>query len=270
MTDERRSRGSVDLDYRSYLDLDTLLDLQKPRTQPAEHDEMLFIVIHQVFELWFKQMLHELDKIKDDFAHGRLFPALHTFKRVRMILKTVVGQLDVLETMTPLSFLAFRERLDTASGFQSSQFRELEFVLGNKRSGMLKYQAETGELRARVERRLSEPSIVDAFYDFLAHHGVPIPDDVRAKAADEPTRPSPALQHELLRLYRERPEMSILFESMMDVDEGLQEWRYRHVKIAERTIGNKRGTGGSLGVEFLKRSLFQPVFPDLWAIRHEM
>ncbi|HVQ35556.1 MAG TPA: tryptophan 2,3-dioxygenase family protein [Candidatus Bathyarchaeia archaeon] len=258
-----------DLTYASYLHIDRLLSLQEPRSKPAEHDEMLFIVIHQVFELWFKEVLHEVEKVKRDFTTGDLFGAIHTFKRVRTIMKTLVGQLDILETMTPMSFSAFRERLDTASGFQSFQFRELEFVMGYKRPEMLRHAAGP-EARAAIEKRLSERSLVDHFYDFLEKQGAAIPPELRAKPAEAPNAPNEALQREILRLYKARPELAILFELMTDLDEGFQEWKYRHVKLVERTIGNKKGTGGSLGVEFLKRSLFNPIFPDLWAIRHEL
>lgn len=260
----------MELNYPTYLKLDQLLDLQEPRSEPAEHDEMLFIIVHQVYELWFKQILHEVDKTKRDFEANDLFAVLATLKRVRMILKTLVGQLDVLETMTPLSFNAFRERLDTASGFQSYQFRELEFVLGFKRPSVLKFHEPGTEGYRRMERRLEEPSMIDHFYKMIEARGGRVPDELRNKDPREPAAPSEALQQELLRLYRERPEMALLFELMTDVDEGLQEWRYRHVKIVERTIGNKYGTGGSPGVAFLKQSLFQPTFPDLWAIRHLM
>jgi len=259
----------ADLTYASYLQLDTLLDLQEPRSTPPEHDEMLFIVIHQVYELWFKELLHEIEKVKRDFSGGDLFGAIQTWKRVRTIMKTLVQQLDILETMTPMSFSAFRERLDTASGFQSYQFREFEFVMGFKRPHMLKYAVGPVALAA-LEKRLGEPSVMDHFYEFLAHQGVTIPAELRDKPRSLADQPNEEIQRALLRLYTTRPELAILFESMTDLDEGFQEWKYRHVKLVERTIGNKRGTGGSMGVEFLKQSLFQPLFPDLWAIRHEL
>ena len=265
MSDDAR-----ELTYRQYLELERLLELQRPRSSPEEHDEMLFIVIHQTYELWFRETLHELEKVKADFSAGRLFPALATLKRIRMILKTLVMQLDVLETMTPMSFAAFRDRLDTASGFQSVQFRELEFALGYKRAEVLRFFARDPQALDVLERRLSERSLADHFYDLLEARGVTIPGELRAKPVEEPTRPHDEIRDAVLRLYAEQPEMGLLFEALMDIDEGLQEWRYRHVKIVERTIGSKRGTGGSPGVEFLKRSLFRPVFPDLWAARHEL
>jgi tryptophan 2,3-dioxygenase len=258
------------LTYWSYLRLDELLDMQHPRSAPPEHDEMLFIVIHQTYELWFKLLLHELEKIKRDFSANDLYSALHTFKRCRTVMKTLVQQLDILETMTPMSFTSFRDRLETASGFQSAQFREMEFVLGYKRPEMLKHQTGSAKHQKRLEARLRERTIVDHFYDFLTHHGVSIPVQVLQRDLTQPNEPNADVQEGLFSLYMRRPDISILFELMTDFDEGFQEWRYRHVKLVERTIGAKHGTGGSLGVEFLKQSLFKPVFADLWAIRHRM
>jgi tryptophan 2,3-dioxygenase len=260
----------MELTYASYLQIERLLGLQQPQSDPAEHDETLFIIIHQVYELWFKQLLHEFEKIKRDFTAGDTFGALHTFKRCRTIMKTLVAQLDILETMTPISFSAFRDRLDRASGFQSLQFREFEFMLGYKRKEALAYYADDMPGIDRVRRRLAERSVVDHFYDFAERHGVAIPDVVRNKDPEDPTEPNVTVQEGLFKLFTSQPELAILFELMMDFDEGQQEWRYRHVKLVERTIGNKSGTGGSLGVDFLKKSLFKAVFPDLWAIRHRM
>jgi len=258
------------LNYSNYLKLDELLSLQEPRSTPPEHDEYLFIVIHQTYELWFKLLLIELERIKAAFSGNRLWDALHTFKRVRTIMKTLVAQVDILETMTPMSFTSFRDRLDTASGFQSVQFRELEFMLGYKRPQMMNYHEPGSPARHALERRLEERSVVDHFYDFLAHQGLEIPRSLRERDPREGTVADAALQDGVFRLYQTRPELAGLFELMTDFDEGLQEWRYRHIKLVERTIGAKKGTGGSLGVEFLKKSLFVPVFPDLWAIRHRL
>ena len=258
------------LTYSSYLKLEELLSLQQPRSAPPEHDEMLFIVIHQVYELWFKLLLHELDKVNRDFSAGDLYGAIHTFKRARTAMKTLVGQLDILETMTPMSFTSFRDRLETASGFQSAQYREVEYLLGYKRPDMLKHLPADARAVAPLERRLSEPSVVDHFYDFLSRRGATIPERLRRKPPAAPNEPDGDVQEAILTLYRSEPSLAILFELMTDFDEGIQEWRYRHVKLVERTIGAKQGTGGSLGVEFLKQSLFKPVFPDLWAIRHKL
>lgn len=258
------------LTYANYLDLEKLLTLQNPRSSPPEHDEMLFIIIHQTYELWFKQLLHEFAKIKRDFSAGDLFGAIHSFKRTRTIMKTLVGQIDILETMTPTSFSSFRDRLETASGFQSVQFRELEFVLGYKRPIAFSHLTEQMPGYDRLLKHVGERTVVDHFYDFLESRGATIPHELKQRDVTQPNGPNEKVQSELLRLYREAPEVSILFELMTDFDEGLQEWRYRHIKLVERTIGAKTGTGGSPGVPFLKESLFKSVFPDLWAIRHRM
>ncbi|VTR97161.1 tryptophan -dioxygenase : Tryptophan 2,3-dioxygenase OS=Gemmata sp. Wa1-1 GN=kynA PE=3 SV=1: Trp_dioxygenase: Trp_dioxygenase [Gemmata massiliana] len=260
----------MDLTYTDYLFVEELLALQKPRSDPVEHDELLFIVVHQAYELWFKLLLHELDKVKADFVAGRTYPAISTFKRVRTIMKVAVEQVDIVETLTPMSFNSFRDRLDKASGFQSSQFREMEFLLGYKRAEMLKHQKAGTPGYEQLVKRLNEPSVVDTFYTYLAHHGVTIPEHLKTRDVTLPTQPDETVEEGILRLYKSQPDLEILFELMTDFDEGLQEWRYRHIKLVERTIGSKRGTGGSLGVEFLKRSLFHPVFPDLWAIRHRL
>ncbi len=258
------------LTYANYLDLEKLLTLQNPRSIPAEHDEMLFIIIHQTYELWFKQLLHEFEKIKSAFSAGDLFSAIHSFKRTRTIMKVLVAQVDILETMTPASFSSFRDRLETASGFQSIQFRELEFVLGYKRDSTLKHVRPDFPGYERLEQRLNERTVIDHFYDFLAMRGAQIPAELKNRDLSQPNLPNEQVQEEILSLYKSSPEVSILFELMTDFDEGLQEWRYRHIKLVERTIGAKKGTGGSPGVPFLKESLFKPIFPDLWAIRHEM
>jgi tryptophan 2,3-dioxygenase len=258
------------LTYNEYLKVDELLGLQEVKSDPPEHDEMLFIIIHQTYELWFKLLLHEFEKIRRDFSANDLYGAVATFQRARTVMKTLVSQLDILETMTPMSFTGFRDRLDTASGFQSAQFREFEFILGYKRADVVKYCKADAETTSRLHRRLRERSIVDHFYDFLSHRGVPIPSEIKEKDPTLPTMPNEKIQEALLCLYKTQPDLTILFELMTDLDEGQQEWRYRHVKLVERTIGNKHGTGGSLGVEFLKKSLFRPVFPDLWAIRHRL
>jgi tryptophan 2,3-dioxygenase len=260
----------MDLTYSSYLKLDQLLALQEPRSHPAEHDEMLFIISHQAYELWFKLQIHELDKIKRDFLDNHLYAAIATFKRVRTIMKVMVEQIDILETLTPMSFNSFRDRLDTASGFQSSQFREFEFVLGYKRADMLRYQQQDTPAYDRLVHRLHEPSLVDCFYSFLQQHGVVIPAELRTRDISLPSVPNETVEEGILRLYKSQPSMEILFELMTDYDEGFQEWRYRHIKLVERSIGSKQGTGGSLGVEFLKKSLFHPAFHDLWAIRHKL
>ncbi len=260
----------MSLTYSNYLKLPELLRLQDVQSDPPEHDETLFIIIHQVYELWFKLLLHEFDKIKRDFSSNDLYGASATLKRTRTIMKTLVAQLDVLETMTPMSFLSFRDRLAAASGFQSAQFRELEFLLGHKRPELLKFHEEGSPAHSVLEQRLDEPSLVDHFYDFLEHRGVQIPAELRDKDVRAPGVSHERIQQGLINLYRTQPDVANLLEQVTDFDEGLQEWRYRHVKMVERTIGHKKGTGGSPGVEFLKESLFKPIFPDLWEIRDKL
>ena len=258
------------LTYASYLKLPELLTLQRVQSDPPEHDELLFIVIHQTYELWFLQILHELDRGRNRLITGDLYASIAVFQRCRTIMKTLVGQLDILETMTPMSFTSFRSRLDTSSGFQSTQFRELEFLLGFKRREAMRYLPDDAPGMGDVRERFEAQTLIDAFYRFIEVHGAAIPSDVLSRDVTEPNKPDERIQDELHRLYTTRPDLAILFELMCDFDEGLQEWRYRHVKIVERTIGEKHGTGGSPGIEFLKKSLFRPIFADLWAIRHRL
>ncbi len=260
--------------YSSYLHLEELLSLQEERSAveggAPEHDEMLFIIIHQVYELWFKQVLHELDFARDRMSEGDLPRLLHTMKRVLTILKVLVAQLDILETMRPLDFLAFRDRLAQASGLQSYQFRELEFVLGHKRAEVLDRYPEGTEARASIERRYHEPSLWAAFLVFLGARGYAIPKDVLERDVTASTEASAGVQEALIRLYREDAELAPLCERLIDLDEGMQEWRYRHVKMVQRTIGSRAGTGGTSGAAYLQASLNQPIFPDLWTIRTDL
>jgi len=252
--------------YADYLKLEPLLALQEPG---ADHDEMLFIVIHQTYELWFKQILHELDYLQALLARDDLPRAGHAMKRVLTILKVLVAQVDILETMTPLEFLGFRTRLEAGSGFQSAQFRELEFVLGQKRPAAVEQFAPGSPERTRLERRYQATSVWDWFAAFLARRGFAVPDDVLTRDVTQPPTASPALQRTLIGIYRADPALAEFCERLVDLDEGVQEWRYRHVKMVERTIGTKSGTGGSAGAEYLRTTLLRPVFPDLWAIRTE-
>jgi tryptophan 2,3-dioxygenase len=258
------------LTYSSYLKLDELLSLQQPVSDGPEHDETLFIVIHQIYELWFKELLHEVDYLGLRLARQDAPRALHTLKRILTILKVVVAQIDVLETMTPLEFLSFRARLESGSGFQSYQFRELEFVLGAKNAAALdRYPPGSGE-RKRLERRLREPALWDAFLRFLAAKGHPIPREALDRDVTRPVEPVPSLHPVLIEIYRRDPVLASLCERLVDLDEGVMEWRYRHVKMVQRTIGTKRGTGGSEGAAYLMTTLNRPMFPDLWEIRTEL
>ena len=256
-----------ELNYATYLQLDQLLSLQHPRSDPEEHDELLFITIHQASELWFKLLLHELDKIKADLSANHLFRVISSFRRCVGIVRVLIDQFTVLETMTPLSFLRFRDRLDSSSGFQSMQFRELEHTLGRKTPSIYHHYPDDLPGREAAEARLHQRSLPDHFYDFLEHRGVEIPAELRERAPQDGTVADERVQAGIARLYRSDGSYVILFELMVDLDEALQEWRYRHYKIVERTIGDKGGTGGSLGTEFLRPTIFEQVFPDLWAIR---
>jgi tryptophan 2,3-dioxygenase len=256
--------------YGEYLRTDELLGLQTPLSEGPEHDEMLFIVIHQVYELWFKQVLHELDYLESLLTRNEGDRAKHTLKRILTILKVMVAQLDILETMTPLEFLSFRDRLEAGSGFQSHQFRELEFALGLKDARALERYPAGGEARRRLERRLAAPTLWDAFLRHLAANGVPVPPSDLDRDVTSSVEPSAELRPALVDVYRNRPALAELCERLVDLDEGLQEWRYRHVKMVQRTIGTRRGTGGSAGAEYLMKTLNRPLYPDLWAIRTEL
>ena len=256
--------------YTSYLKLDALLGLQQPLSDGPEHDEMLFIVIHQVYELWFKQMLHEIDYLKRLLVAHDTPRTLHTLKRLLTILKVNVAQIDILETMTPLEFLSFRARLESGSGFQSFQFREFEFVLGHKQHAALDRYPEGSDARRRLDVRLGEPTLWDAFLRYLKAGGHAVPADQLDRDVTQPIHESPALQRALLDVYRRDPEASTVCELLVDLDEGVQEWRYRHVKMVQRTIGTRRGTGGSDGAAYLLTTLHHAAFPDLWAIRTDL
>jgi tryptophan 2,3-dioxygenase len=257
--------------YGTYLAVDELLSLQRPRSEGPEHDEMLFIVIHQVYELWFKQVLHEVDHVIVLLDAGDPYRAQHSLKRILTILKVLVAQLDILETMTPLEFQSFRQRLEAASGFQSDQFRQLEFVLGNKSKAAIERFPEGTRARVALEKRFAAATLWDAFLHYLSRQGYAFPPsslsrDVTA-ARIEPTA---GVQATLVELYRSDPKHAEMCERLVDLDEGLQEWRYRHVKMVQRTIGAKTGTGGSSGAHYLATTLMTPIFPDLWEIRSRL
>jgi tryptophan 2,3-dioxygenase len=255
--------------YASYLRIADLLSLQVERSSGPdgpEHDELLFIVIHQVYELWFKQLRHELGAVQRAMEAGDTDRALHLLNRILKILKTLVAQVDVLETMTPLQFLSFRDRLDSASGFQSAGFREIEAMLGSRDPGAAAAQPTGSAARRAIEAAQAAPSVWASFLVYLAGRGHPIPLETGAT----PAVPSDATQEILVAVYRGDQDAALVAERLVDLDEGVQEWRYRHVKMVERTIGTKRGTGGSSGVEYLRSTLFQPVFPDLWEIRSRL
>jgi tryptophan 2,3-dioxygenase len=265
--------------YTEYLRVNELLKLQLPQSDGPEHDELLFIVIHQVYELWFKQLLHEAKALQPALEAGETHRALALLGRMRTIMKTLVGQLDILETMTPLQFNSFRDRLTSGSGFQSAQFREFEAVLGRRDAagadadrssgmGMAEHLAPGSPARAQVEAAMARPSVWhSALRYFNSRRALP----AEALSADvtQAWQPNANVQAVLIEIHRHDPEGALVGEALIDLDEGLQEWRYRHVKMVERTIGRKMGTGGSSGVGYLSSTLFRPVFPDLWEIRSQ-
>ena len=268
MTDEVTNGDEVT--YASYLRIPELLSLQQcrsvdPDTGEPEHDETLFIVVHQVYELWFKQVLHELDALRGHLDADAPSRGAHQLKRVLKILKSLVAQLDVLETMTPLEFASFRPFLENASGFQSAQFRELEILLGQCDASHL--EDHDADALKRLEHRLAEPTVWDGFVRYLARKGFAIPSSVLERDVTAPHEPSPEVQATLLNIYRSEPALLEICELLTDFDEGFMEWRYRHVMMVQRTIGTKRGTGGSDGAAYLRTTIMRPAFPDLWAIR---
>jgi tryptophan 2,3-dioxygenase len=236
------------LSYDSYLHIPQLLDLQQGLTQA--HDELLFIVVHQVYELWFKVLIDELETVRTGIETEDLRAARHALNRVKVIEDLLVEQVAVLETMAPQDFLTFRSELAPASGFQSVQFREIEFLSGLKDAGYLKTLEGQGEARARLQGRLDEPSLHDVFTALLARRGVTVTD-----------------------LYRQgdrHADLLELAEALLDHDEGFRLWRLRHVEMVERQIGDKPGTGGSTGVRYLQSTLSKRFFPELWEVRSQL
>jgi tryptophan 2,3-dioxygenase len=268
-TENRPSINPNDFSYGDYLHVPELLALQDclsvdPKTGKAEHDETLFIIIHQVSELWFKQLLHEMDFVVALLDDDQINGAQNHLKRVLKILKTLVGQVDVLETMTPAEFASFRAFLANASGFQSAQFREIEFVLSIKDRVQLDwFEGADGE---RLRERYDAPTLWDAFVKTMARAGADVPAEVLNRDVREPVVENAALQALIIERYDDEG-FAGLCETLTDLDEGLQEWRYRHVMMVRRTIGTKMGTGGSDGAAYLASTLFRPAFPDLWSIR---
>lgn len=237
------------LSYGSYLHVPELLQLQVPRT--AAHDELLFIVVHQAYELWFRLILHELEAARDAMAGGDSYWPLRHLHRVASIERLLIEQVDVLDTMAPQEFLRFRSELAPASGFQSVQFREIEFLSGLKDERYLRRVEATPEETARMRRRLDEPSLWDAFIALLARRDI----------------------GSLEELFWDRPRLGDLFElseALLEHDQTFSLWRARHVQMVERQIGSKSGTGGSSGAQYLRRTLDKRFFPQLWEVRSQL
>ncbi len=258
---------SKSLTYTNYLKVDELLELQQPVSTPEEHDEMLFIIIHQSYELWFKQILHEFDKLRPDLKSGNSWASIKTMRRILTILKIMVSKIDILETMTPLEFNSFRGFLQQASGFQSVQFREMEIICGMRSPHIIDVHKEQPHLQQKLLSREKEATLWEAFCEFLIAKGYDIKLPERENEQGLVYNPSEHNQKVLVEMMKSDPECALLCELFVDYDEGLMEWRYRHVKMVERTIGTKRGTGGSDGAKYLHKTLNNPIFPDLWEIR---
>ena len=253
------------LTYSSYLAVDELLKLQRPLSNGPEHDEMLFIIIHQTYELWFKQLIHEFEAAGRALEAGDTHYALSLLGRIRTILKVCVTQIDILETMTPLQFNSFRGYLSSSSGFQSAQFRMVEAILGRRDSKMAGHLPP--EVQSEIKEITSHNSIWDSTLEYIVKRGYELPAAIMDRDKSTGYISDSQVQDVLLEIHRNDPETAMVCERLVDIDEGIQEWRYRHVKMVERTIGHKIGTGGSSGVEYLSSTLFNPVFKDLWEIR---
>lgn len=256
------------LTYAEYLQLDQVLSAQRPLTK--EHDEAAFIVIHHVQELWLKLVAHELEAAIASIRKDDLPPAFKALARVTRIQEQLIRAWDVLSTMTPADYLAFRDALGPASGFQSFQYRLVEFRLGAKDAKMLLPHRHHAEHHAVLAKALAEPSIYDEALRLLARRGLPIPTDVLTRDVSQAYISNPAVRDVWLSVYRSAAEHFDLYElaeELVDVEDWFQQWRFRHMKTVERIIGFKRGTGGSSGVAFLKTALERSFFPELWELR---
>src|SRR5829696_9190978 len=258
------------LSYNKYLRVQDLINLQDCLSTPAHHDELLFITVHQAYELWFKQILHELDAAILLLEEDRIPAATRAVRRVVEIEKLLVNQIHILETMTPISFLAFRDQLNPASGFQSMQFREIELSSGLKDKNIVREFSSDEFAHERLQARLASPSLADCFYHVLQRRGLNAPlhsaeaDSVQLKKAyDERAR----AVLEILTHFEERYEEFQLTEALLEHDEYFSLWRSHHIKMVERMVGAKRGTGGSEGIGYLKTTLDKRFFPEIWEAR---
>ncbi|PVG82899.1 tryptophan 2,3-dioxygenase [Nocardioides gansuensis] len=261
---------SRQMSYADYLRLDVLLSAQRPLSDPPQHDELLFIVQHQTSELWLKLMVHELRSARDLLSRDDLAQALKRLARVKHIQHTLTDQWAVLATLTPSEYAEIRPFLATSSGFQSAQYREVEFLLGNKDADMVKVFAHDPATRDELDRLLHEPSLYDEFLAYLSRRGFAVPADRLDRDFSQPYRSSPALVDVFAGVYAEPTAHWGVYETceeLVDVEDNFQEWRFRHLQVVQRTIGHKTGTGGSSGVDFLRRALDLTFFPELYEVR---
>ncbi|WP_369818871.1 tryptophan 2,3-dioxygenase [Phycicoccus sp. Soil748] len=258
------------MSYGSYLGLDQLLASQHPRSEPPQHDELLFIIQHQTSELWLKLMLHELRSARALLATDDLAPALKRIARVKHIQQTLTGQWSVLATLTPSEYAEIRPFLATSSGFQSWQYRAVEFLLGNKNADMVRVFDHDETARAMLAELLDEPSLYDEFLRYLSRHGYAVPAELLDRDFSQPYRLDERLVDTFAAVYASPSEHWGVYETceeLVDVEDNFQQWRFRHLQVVTRTIGHKKGTGGSSGVDFLRRALDLTFFPELYAVR---
>jgi tryptophan 2,3-dioxygenase len=261
------------MSYGGYLKLDVLLDAQAPLSDPPHHDEMLFIIQHQVSELWLKLIIHELGEALVALRNDDLGVVQKVLARVKQVQRQLFEQWAVLETLTPSEYLQFRDTLGQSSGFQSLQYRLVEFLLGNKNAGMLKVFEHDAAAHAELTRVLHEPSLYDEFLRHLHRAGHPVPVELLERDVSQPHRRTPALVPVFRRIYQDHQahwSAYALCEQLVDVEQSFQMWRFRHMKTVERIIGYRRGTGGSSGVGFLKQALELTFFPELLDVRTEL
>ncbi|MEX2219682.1 MAG: tryptophan 2,3-dioxygenase [Phycisphaerales bacterium] len=259
--------------YSGYLHLGQLLSAQHPLSDPPHHDEMLFIIQHQTSELWFRLVIHELRAALGFLRADQLEPCFKVLARVKLIQQQLFNQWSVLATLTPSEYAQFRGVLGPASGFQSLQYRIVEFLLGNKEPAMLQFHRHRPEDAAQLDEALKTPSLYDEFLRYLSRRGLPVPREVVERDVTQPHEPHPGVVAVFKAVYGEPEKWWDAYEmceKLVDVDEQFALWRFRHVKTVERIIGYKRGTGGSSGVPFLRKLVELSFFPELWAVRTEI
>ncbi len=259
--------------YADYLDLDRLLSAQHPRSSPPHHDELLFVIQHQTTELWLKLVLHELQAVRVFLDADDLPPARKSLARVKHILRSMTEQWSVLATLTPSEYHGFRGALASSSGFQSAQYRAVEFLLGNKNERMLAVFADDPGAHTLLTEALETPSVYDAFLRHLSRHGHPVPPAVLERDVRTAWVEVPELVPVFGEVYRHTDRHWELYETcedLVDLEDAFQVWRYRHLRTVQRTIGFKSGTGGSSGTSFLQRALEQTFFPELFTVRTQM
>jgi tryptophan 2,3-dioxygenase len=261
---------SSQMSYGDYLRLDTLLSAQQPLSDPPQHDELLFIIQHQTSELWLKLMVHELRSARSLLASDELAPALKRLARVKHIQHTLTDQWSVLATLTPSEYAEIRPFLATSSGFQSAQYREVEFLLGNKDAEMVRVFGHDPAAQAELQTLLGERSLYDEFLAYLDRAGYPVPAELLDRDWTLKHQPNPGLVRMLADVYAEPERHWGVYETceeLVDLEDNFQEWRFRHLQVVQRTIGHKTGTGGSSGVDFLRRALDLTFFPELYEVR---